>query len=79
MPSDNCDGPPSPKRPRLTSSKSSQSGEEEEEEDEEDTFDPENFYSSAASKLVADPVHEFVQSSLKRCIPKRKRQELAKD
>ena len=72
--SDDYDGPPSPKRPRLTKS----IWNEEEEEDEEDTFDPENFYSSAASKL-AEPVHKFVQSSLKRCIPKQKRQELAED
>ena len=71
--SGDSDGPPPQKRRKVSSPEPIES---EEEEDEDDPFDPESLYSSSTPSKLAEPVSNFVQSALKRCIPKRKRREL---
>ena len=71
--SGDSDAPPPQKRRKVSSPEPSES---EEEENEEDPFDPESLYSSSSPSKLAEPVSKFVQSALRRCIPKRKRREL---
>ena len=75
---DSIDGPPSPKRPKIADppSPNSNLSEEDGDEEEEDNFDPDSFYMSSSPSKLAEPVQRFMQSALKRCIPKRKRREL---
>ena len=85
-------GPPQAKRPRYfgpaadqeqpgtTGIQSSDTPILVEDEDEsEDLFDPELYYSSASSAKTTEEVRDFVDSTFCRSIPKRKRQEIARE
>ena len=85
-------GPPQTKRPRYfgpaadpeqpatSGIRSSDTPITVDDEDElEDRFDPESYYSSASSARTTEEVKAFIGSTFRRSIPKRKRQEIARE
>lgn len=74
--------PPAPRppaEPDVSTSRSYYEGAEDLDEDEADGNDPKDYYASGPAKVMAEEVKSFMNTTFRKCIPKRKRTEMAKE